>query len=289
MASTDDTTPVSAAGEDWDTAEISATVASYFAMLTRELQGVPYVKAEENRRLRDQLRGRSAGAVERKHQNITAVLFEMGLPWISGYKPLGNYQEKLADAVRAHLAANPQVETTISAVVDAVPPIVPTSRFADVEVEAPIPRSPSQTVYRGVGRLYDYAARDARNRDLGRRGEASVVEIERNRLTEAGRSDLAAKVSHLSLIEGDGLGYDVRSFEVDGTDRFIEVKTTNLGGDAPFILSANEIEASRQLGDRFCLYRVFSFSAEPRVFLLRGSLAELPLTPIAYRAYFRQP
>ena len=40
----------------------------------------------------------SNGAVERKFQNVSAILDEAGLPWIDGYKPLSNYQDELARA-----------------------------------------------------------------------------------------------------------------------------------------------------------------------------------------------
>ena len=35
-----------------------------------------------------------------KHQNIIAVMIELGLPYIEGYKPAKNYQDLLLDVVR---------------------------------------------------------------------------------------------------------------------------------------------------------------------------------------------
>jgi hypothetical protein len=48
------------------------------------------------------------------------------------------------------------------------------------------------------------AARDARNRDLGRAGEEFVVDFERSRLRRAGRSDLARDVRWVADLDGDG-------------------------------------------------------------------------------------
>ena len=45
------------------------------------------------------LDGRSDGAIEYKHENISAVLIELGYPYIEGYKPRCNYQQLLFDAV----------------------------------------------------------------------------------------------------------------------------------------------------------------------------------------------
>jgi hypothetical protein len=61
-----------------------------------------------------------------------------------------------------------------------------------------------------------------------------VLKHERERLDSAGRSDLASKALHIAELEGDGAGYDVRSFELDGTPRFIEVKTTRGGKQEDF-------------------------------------------------------
>ena len=69
-------------------------------MLACELRGERFNKAARNRALRQHLDGRSRGAVERKHQNVSAVLIALGFPYIDGYKPLGNVQGLLRDVVR---------------------------------------------------------------------------------------------------------------------------------------------------------------------------------------------
>ncbi|MEN6543296.1 hypothetical protein [Parvibaculum sp.] len=53
------------------------------------------------------LNDRSEGAVEFKHQNISAVLKGLGEDWIPGYKPAFNFQMTLVDAVARWLALNP--------------------------------------------------------------------------------------------------------------------------------------------------------------------------------------
>ena len=35
--------------------------------------------------------------MEYKHQDISATILDLGLPWIRGYKPTSNYQDALAD------------------------------------------------------------------------------------------------------------------------------------------------------------------------------------------------
>lgn len=88
---------------DWSKLEVEAAVSDYLDMLALELRGKPFNKAEHNRDLARVLNGRTRGSIERKHQNISAVLIELGYPYIDGYKPLRNYQELLKDVVEERL------------------------------------------------------------------------------------------------------------------------------------------------------------------------------------------
>jgi hypothetical protein len=55
------------------------------------------------------------------------------------------------------------------------------------------------------------------------------MEVEKRRLRDARRDDLARRVEWVASTVGDGLGFDILSFdELDGSERFIEVKTTGL-------------------------------------------------------------
>jgi hypothetical protein len=62
---------------DWTNAELRAIVADYFVMLDEELAGHPYSKTQHREELRKTVH-RSPGSIERKHQNISAVLQELG-------------------------------------------------------------------------------------------------------------------------------------------------------------------------------------------------------------------
>jgi len=115
----------------------------------------------------------------------------------------------------------------------------------------------------------DYEAQQRQFKRIGDRGEALVVEIEKRRLLSAGRRDLAERIVHTAQ-EDDSAGYDILSFDEDGTERPIEVKATsgaNLGRG--FYISANEVEQSSSLSN-YHLYLVFSaLSKKPRILSLR--------------------
>ena len=137
------------------------------------------------------------------------------------------------------------------------------------------------------GRVIDHAEQDAANRVLGAGGEEFVVDYERRLLTNRGRGDLTAKVCRVSETEGDGIGYDVLSFDECGNEKYIEVKTTNRGKGSPFYLSLNEIEFSEDYPDRYFLYRVFDFASSPKLFVLTGSLRLVcDLEPVQFRARY---
>ena len=104
---------------------------------------------------------------------------------------------------------------------------------------------------------------------------------------ELGQQRLADQVDHVSQSQGDGLGYDVLSFESDGRERLIEVKTTTFGRDTPFFVSRGELALSHVAKDQFHLYRLFEFRKAPRLFDLAGALdLHCLLDPVTYRASF---
>jgi hypothetical protein len=160
-------------------------------------------------------------------------------------------------------------------------------RFGDIVVDPPEIK-PSRPRPGGRPRLMDQeelAARDARNKELGRHGEEFVWEFEKASLRHAGKPELATRVVWASEEIGDGLGYDIISYDADGREIYIEVKTTTGGKATPFYLSAREIVTSQQIGPAYRLYRVFNFKTAPKLFKVAGALEQiLQLEPISFRA-----
>ncbi|WP_395089764.1 DUF3883 domain-containing protein [Armatimonas sp.] len=277
----------------WSQAEVELTVADYFTMLDCELRGQKYSKAERRRELLKLLNKRPNGAVEFKHQNISAVLLELGLPYIDGYKPRRNYQELLKSVVLEWISLPARVNRFTDAADD--PVTMPELPDNVDNVLVPIPKALPKPVSEKpdmprVGRRIDYARREASNRSLGRQGEEFVLSWETERLRRHGRDDLARKVEWVSEVQGDGLGFDIASFDVQ-TDQpiAIEVKTTRGGQYNPFFVTRNEAEVSQEMTESYRLYRLYRFAIEPRLFIVPGPLdASLILEPYTYRATFRQ-
>ncbi len=103
-------------------------------------------------------------------------------------------------------------------------------------------------------------------------GEEFALAFERARLVAAGRERLARQVEHVAITQGDGLGYDIRSFEPNGADRLVEVKTTRFGIETPFFVSRNEVAVSEAHAEIYHVHRVFTFDKNPASVHLEGSL-----------------
>jgi hypothetical protein len=107
-------TPTAGRGVDWTEAEVKATVDDYLDMLVAEATGRDYSKAGHRRALIKRLNpGRTESAIEFKHQNISAAMINLGLPYIRGYLPRGNYQAALATEIQRRLEADPSLLTQI--------------------------------------------------------------------------------------------------------------------------------------------------------------------------------
>src|SRR5436190_23140989 len=104
--------------DSWTQQEVEAAVTDYFVMLAKELRGEPFKKAEHNRALQQKLNNRTRGSIERKHQNISAILIELGYPYIDGYKPLGNYQELLRLVVEDRVSGAADLNETVEEIVE---------------------------------------------------------------------------------------------------------------------------------------------------------------------------
>lgn len=266
---------LSETGQPWTEGEIELVITAYFDLLASELRGERPVKAARVRGLQALMPARTAGSIERKFSNISAVLDERQQPWIDGYKPFSHYQAALEQAVVRRLGLERRLGETMAEYQANTLPAPQPSRLATDDVLVP-PPSVARRGGRSIGVTTGAfgALQDFRNRQLGRAGEEWVVDAERENLDRLGRRDLADHVVWVANDVGDGLGYDISSFKLDGTPRLIEVKTTNLGARTPFFITRWEVEVSKTESTLWSLYRVFDFRSDPRIYRLDGSVEE---------------
>ena len=139
-----------------------------------------------------------------------------------------------------------------------------------------------------LGRKIDYESKQRRQMKIGLLAEKAVLDYERRRLKLANRNDLAQKIIHESIEHGDGVGYDILSFNENGEKLFIEVKATTGSIKEAFFLSRNEMLFSEKNAENYALYRVYNVSAQEKTWSLyvlygdiRDSVELVPTTFIA--------
>lgn len=243
----------------WWLEEVEPTVDAYFEMFALHRAGVSFKKSGYLAKLHELGPKRTYKAYEYKLQNISAALHDLGHGWLSGYAPKAQYQRLLQYVLEDRLG-----RATLAEGLEFL-------RHVAVEHEPRLMK-------------IDWAKRDADNRELGVAGERFVFERERLRLVAAKKPELAAMV-RWNASEADGHGYDVSSFDENGSPIQIEVKTTTRGESTAFFVSTNEVLASIRLGKSYRLYRVFNFPAAPEIAVYGGALDKcLALSPATYRA-----
>lgn len=116
----------------------------------------------------------------------------------------------------------------------------------------------------GSNRNINFIEKDQKNSKLGDLGEDIVVEYEKNELINKGRPDLIDKVKPTRTFIGNTARYDVLSYDENGNEKYIEVKTTKGSANNEFHISDREIEFSHEHSDNYYLYRVYNLNAKTK-------------------------
>jgi len=271
--------------EGWAQPEVEATLANYFKLMERELEGRPMVKIEVYRDLA-RVWGRSWKAYERKMQNISAVFVLNDHPYLKGLVPLVNIQRSLEPVTLQYLRDHPEALVVLQRYRRKL--VVPYSAdLFDASTVSEPPGSFTKGPKRGGAIISqeEIAEKEANCKEIGLAGEQWVLHFEQTRLKAAGREDLSEAVEHVSITRGDGLGYDILSYSTDERELHIEVKSTPFKIGTPFMITRNELDHARCYPDAARLYRVFQLYQQPRLYMLQGNLEnKLNLDAISFRA-----
>lgn len=140
-------------------------------------------------------------------------------------------------------------------------------------------------------RTINYIQNNIENKRIGDLGELWVIEREKQKLEQANKSKLAKKIKHVAKEKGDGLGYDILSYDINGNQIYIEVKTTKGNANSTFYITRNELEKSKIEQDNYRLYRVYSFDDEAenaKLLIIKGDLSNLCETPLTYKVNMKK-
>lgn len=276
--------------EDWSNNEVELIIADYFSMLTDEIMNNPVNKTLHRNGLKMLLNNRTDSSIEFKHQNISAVLIKLGLPFIKGYKPRWNFQQILEQKINEYLSKQKlTIESKFIHFAESKDISMQNVDFG-LMIDSPPERQhiimESEVEYQRRPIKINYLEREQSNTSLGSKGEMLVIEYEKWRLINIGKENLAEKIEWIASND-DGAGFDILSKNENGSDRYIEVKTTKLSKDTPIFFSKNEYEFSKRKATDFHLYRLFNFNKTPKMFNVNGSFDEFcSKEAIQYKGYF---
>ncbi len=93
-----------------------------------------------------------------------------------------------------------------------------------------------------------------------------MLSYEKLYLNHLGFDTLVNKIEHVSQTVGDSAGFDILSFDENGKEKFIEVKTTQMGKEVPFYFTHNELGIPGKI-IKIIGFIVFSILKEVLIFI----------------------
>lgn len=135
----------------------------------------------------------------------------------------------------------------------------------------------------------DYIQEAKVKKMLGEAGEEFVFQYERNQVKKY-KLGQQKQVRRVAKLDGDGLGYDILSYDKDGKEKYIEVKTTTGKETESIFITANELKMSEYFPEQYYLYRVYDFdqvTMKGNLSIRKGSLKELCVSAQTYKVDFK--
>ncbi len=204
---------------------------------------------------------------------IEQILADNGLKPKLGVGPIG--LRKVAAAAAAISASTPKK----------LPYVLPDEiDFAAALEELP---QPAKKLGKGKGKApkkIDYKQKQEANDLVGKLGEEYAFRYEEWRLRD--HDELRKKISRVADVD-DTLGYDIRSWETDGSERLVEVKATQGPLETRFFLSANELSCSKLNPESFVILRVGNLKTVAKFCEIRSPLDDLEIEPALYSVKFK--
>lgn len=137
-----------------------------------------------------------------------------------------------------------------------------------------------------IGKHFDYDKLNKTKRITGKAGEVLVYNYEIEKL-----AGTPYKPEYVAETQGDGLGYDIKSFDKDGTEIYIEVKTTTSNKIDGFYLSENERSIAEEKKEQYKVYRVYNLNKKTKsanIQIFNNIISEnFQLKPTTYRVFIK--
>ncbi|RHW45119.1 hypothetical protein DS832_08370 [Bombilactobacillus bombi] len=147
-------------------------------------------------------------------------------------------------------------------------------------------RRPKEHKYTGVAKKIDFTEVQKAKSKTGKIGELIVLDM----LTKEAKLKGLKDPEQVSVTRGDGLGYDILSFDTAGNEIHVEVKTSTGKYADGFDITANEIAASQGEDVNYKIYRVYKLNSKTRkceLQIYEGPITKnrFKLVPTLYKFY----
>jgi len=142
---------------------------------------------------------------------------------------------------------------------------------------------------KNTSRKTDYVQKTKRNIKIGQRGEQIVFIAETEFLRKNGRHDLADRVEP-AYDKNPNAGYDIVSYDLEGSEKYIEVKSTHMPeGINNIFITSNELEVARK--SNYFFYIVFEVdSKQPKIGIIKSNELlnnkNILIKPTSYKIMF---
>lgn len=111
----------------------------------------------------------------------------------------------------------------------------------------------------------DYERINRNKKDIGNRGENAILRNEVNKLKTLGLNDLAEQVE---ICDNDAIGYDINSFDENGNEIHIEVKTNSSNKSyLDFYITDNELN-HLMTDENYYIYYLFNIKGKPKCHII---------------------
>ena len=120
---------------------------------------------------------------------------------------------------------------------------------------------------------------------VGGAGEEHVYKFEYKKLCDLGREDLAKKIEKQYEDHSFFPGYDIKSFDENGKEIYIEVKSTISKDKNFFEISENEVLAATSLQEDYYIYQVTEALSNPRI----ASIIQNPIRYVSENKILLEP
>lgn len=138
------------------------------------------------------------------------------------------------------------------------------------------------------GSYTNYIENEKEKKRIGDLGELLVLQYEQEKLKSLG---INKSPIHKSKTEGDGLGYDILSYDENGKEIYIEVKTTTKNYYESFFITINELTRSQQNSENYYIYRLYKFDYiknTAKCHKFQGDLTVFCSNPIKFKVKLKE-